>query len=164
MVAVVFDMLARQTRRRMKPMRYLCLIYQNEQTLAELPPEEMDELVARHRAYDEELAASAWLVAAEALEPAASGTCVRVRNGRLTVADGPHAQTREMVAGFYLLEARDLNEAIQVAANLPAAHLGTVEVRACRDLGVAGTARKAAGHSTRPRAAVETNRQREETA
>ena len=87
----------------------------------------------------------------EALQPVAAATCVRVRNGKASLTDGPYAETKEMVAGFYLIEARDLNEAIQVASRLPSAPLGTIEVRPCRDLEVDGVAykasRKSAGRS-----------------
>jgi hypothetical protein len=147
MVAVVFDMLARQTKRRMTPMRYLCLIYLDEKQLAELPEKEVNDLNARHLAYNDELLDSGHFVEAEALEPSADTTCVRIRNGRTTLTDGPYAETKEMVAGFYVVEARDLNEAIQIAAKLPAAPLGTVEVRPCRDLVVDGTPRKASRKS-----------------
>ncbi|HSS26316.1 MAG TPA: YciI family protein, partial [Usitatibacter sp.] len=82
-------------------------------------------------------------VEAEALQPAAAATCLRVRNGKVSLTDGPYMETKEMVAGFYLIEARDLNEAISVASKLPSAPLGTVEVRPCRDLEVNGTAHRA---------------------
>jgi len=142
MVAAVFDLLSRRARR-MTTMRYLCLIYLDEKQLAALPEKEMSELNARHLACNEELLAGGRFIEAEALEPAASTTCVRVRNGRVSLTDGPYAETKEMVAGFYLVEARDLNEAIQIAAGLPAAPLGTVAVHPCRDLVVDGTPRKA---------------------
>lgn len=124
-------------------MRYLCLIYLDEKQLAAMPQPEMSALNARHLQLNDELLDSGHFVEAEALEPAAATTCVRVRNGKASLTDGPYAETKEMVAGFYLIEARDLNEAIQVAARLPSAPLGTVEVRPCRDLVVDGTARKA---------------------
>ena len=88
------------------------------------------------------------LIEAEALAPAASATCLRVRNGRPTVTDGPYAETKEMVAGFYVIEARDLNEAIAIAARLPGGKLGVVEVRPCRDLEIDGIPHKA---SSKPR-------------
>ena len=124
-------------------MRYLCLIYHDEKTLAALPDREMNDLNARHLAYNEELLGAGRFIEAEALEPGAAATCVRVRNGRVSLTDGPYAETKEMVAGFYLVDARDLNEAVQIAANLPSAHLGIVEVRPCRDLVVDGAPRKA---------------------
>ena len=74
------------------------------------------------------------LVAAEALQPVETATTVRVRNGRVSVTDGPFAETKEQLAGFYLIEARDLNEAIQVAVKIPPAREGSVEVRPVRQL------------------------------
>ena len=128
-------------------MKYLCLIYLDEKRLAAMPESEMNALNARHLELNDELVDSGHFIEAEALEPAAASTCIRVRNGRTTLTDGPYAETKEMVAGFYVIEARDLNEAIQVASRLPAAPLGTVEVRPCRDLVVDGTARKASRKS-----------------
>jgi hypothetical protein len=74
------------------------------------------------------------LVAAEALQPVDTASTVRVRGGRVTVTDGPFAETKEQLAGFYLLDARDLNEAIQMAAKIPPAREGSVEVRPVREL------------------------------
>ena len=124
-------------------MRYLCLIYLDEQQLAAMPEPEMEALNVRHLTLNDALAGSGHFVEAEELEPAAASTCLRVRNGKVSLTDGPYAETKEMVAGFYLIEARDLNEAIQVAARLPSAPMGTIEVRPCRDLIVDGVARKA---------------------
>ena len=128
-------------------MKYLCLIYLDEKQLAAMPETEMSRLNARHLELNEELLKSGHFIEAEALEPAAASTCIRVRNGRPALTDGPYAETKEMVAGFYFIEARDLNEAIQVASRFPSAPLGTVEVRPCRDLVVEGVARKASSKS-----------------
>ena len=128
-------------------MRYLCLIYLDEKQLAAMPEAELNALNARHLEFNDSLLDSGHFVEAEALEPAAAATCIRLRNGRASLTDGPYAETKEMVAGFYVIEARDLNEAIQIAARLPAAPLGTVEVRPCRDLVVDGTPRKASRKS-----------------
>jgi len=128
-------------------MRYLCLIYLDENERGAMPEKEMDELNARHLRYNEELLASGHFVEAEALQPAAAATCVRMRSGKAALTDGPYAETKEMVAGFYVIEARDLNEAIQLASRLPSAPLGTVEVRPCRDLEVEGVAYKASRKS-----------------
>jgi hypothetical protein len=76
------------------------------------------------------------LVAAEALQPVETATTVRVRNGKVAVTDGPFAETKEQLAGFYLIEARDLNEAIQAAAKIPPAREGSIEVRPVRQLDV----------------------------
>jgi hypothetical protein len=119
-------------------MRYLCLIYLDEKEMDALPAAEMNRLNTEHLDLNDALRKSGHYIEAEALEPAAATACLRVRDGKPTVTDGPFAETKEQVAGFYLLEARDLNEAIQVAAKLPAAPLGTVEVRAVRPLIVDG--------------------------
>ena len=128
-------------------MRYLCLIYHDEKELGAMPEPEMSALNARHLAFNEEILSSGHFIEAEALQPAAATTCVRVRNGKVSLTDGPYMETKEMVAGFYLIEARDLNEAIAVASKLPSAPLGTVEIRPCRDLEVNGTPRKASSKS-----------------
>jgi hypothetical protein len=110
-------------------MKYLCLVYLEEQKL--------------HAIADTECAAcgaglkqSGLLVAAEALQPVATATTVRVRNGRMAITDGPFAETKEQLAGFYLIDARDLNDAIQVAAKIPPAREGSIEVRPIRELNV----------------------------
>ena len=131
-------------------MRYLCLIYLDETVMAGLPPGELETLNRRHLAYNDELLDRGVFVEAEALQPAAATTCVRVRNGKVALTDGPYAEAKEMVAGFYLIEARDLNEAVQVASRLPAAPLGMVEVRPCRDLEVDGIAHKASRKTRTP--------------
>ena len=132
-------------------MRYLCLIVWNEDRLAQLPPQELERLNAAHLALNEELIASGPFIEAEPLQPAAATTCVRVQGGRTSVTDGPFAETKEQVAGFYLIEARDLNEAIQVAARFPSAPYGTVEVRPCRELVVDGVPRASSSKSRRTR-------------
>ena len=124
-------------------MRYLCLIHLDERELAAMPEHAVSALNAHHLAYNEELLDRGHFIEAEALQPAATATCVCMRNGKVALTDGPYAETKEMVAGFYLIEARDLNDAIHVASRLPSAPLGTVEVRPCRDLEVDGVPRKA---------------------
>jgi hypothetical protein len=106
-------------------MKYLCLIYGEEKTLDSMPE---DECVA----YGEWLRNSGACLASEALQPVQTATTVRVRNGRVSVTDGPFAETKEQLAGFVLLDARDLDEAIQVASKLPPARVGSVEVRPIR--------------------------------
>jgi hypothetical protein len=128
-------------------MRYLCLIHLDPKQLAAMPEKEMSALNARHLEFNDRILDSGHFIEAEALQPAAESTCVRIRNGKVALTDGPYAETKEMVAGFYLIEARDLNEAIQVAARIPSAPLGTVEVLPCRDLEVDGVAHKASRKS-----------------
>ncbi len=112
-------------------MKYLCLVYSNEQFLHSLPQSPKD---AECMAYASQVAASGRMLAAEALQPVATATTVRLRNGQLLLSDGPFAETKEQLAGFYLVEARDLNEALQLAAGIPAARVGSVEVRPIRQL------------------------------
>jgi hypothetical protein len=108
-------------------MKYLCLVYGEEDKIGA-----MNDLECL--AVDKALRASGHCVASEALQPVATATTVRVRNGRISVYDGPFAETKEALAGFYLIEARDLNEAIQLAAKIPPAAVGCVEVRPIRPI------------------------------
>ncbi len=108
-------------------MKYLCLVYGEEDKIAAMDDQDC-------LACDAALRASGHCVASEALQPVATATTVRVRNGRLSVYDGPFAETKEQLAGFYLIEARDLNEAIQLAAKIPPAQVGSVEVRPIRPI------------------------------
>ncbi len=124
-------------------MRYLCLIYLNEQELAAMPESQMSALNSRHLQFNDDLLADGQFIEAEALEPGTATTCVRVRHGKAAITDGPYAETKEQVAGFYLIEARDLDEALQVATRIPSAPLGTIELRPCRDLIVDGVKHKA---------------------
>jgi hypothetical protein len=108
-------------------MKYLCLVYLEEEKLRAVPDREC-------MACGDGFRKSGLLVAAEALEPVATAATVRVRNGRMSVVDGPFAETKEQLAGFYLIDARDLNEAIQIAAKIPPAREGSIEVRPVRTL------------------------------
>jgi hypothetical protein len=108
-------------------MKYLCLVYLEQEKLHAVPDREC-------QACGDGFRKSGLLVAAEALEPVDTAATVRVRNGRITVIDGPFAETKEQLAGFYLIEARDLNDAIQVAAKIPPAREGSIEVRPIREL------------------------------
>lgn len=108
-------------------MKYLCLVYAEEKLLEGMPDEECV-------AFDEELRSRGQCIASEALQPVQTATTVRVRNGKVSVTDGPFAETKESLAGFYMIEARDLNEALQIAAQIPPAHVGSIEVRPIRQL------------------------------
>lgn len=114
-------------------MKYLCLVYGEEHRLHTDPDSPED---AECHAYAEEIAASGRLAAAEALAPVADATTVRVRGGETTLVDGPFAETKEQLLGFYLIDARDLSEAVRVAAGIPAARVGSIEVRPVRELAV----------------------------
>jgi hypothetical protein len=108
-------------------MKYLCLVYLDEKRLDELPDEECV-------AYDAGIRKSGHCMASEALESVQTATTVRVRNGKAAVTDGPFAETKEQLAGFYMIEARDLNEAIQLASKIPPARVGSIEVRPIRPI------------------------------
>ena len=112
-------------------MKYLCLVYSDEHALHSLPESPRD---AECLAYNEVVRESGHLIAGEALESVQTATTVRVRNGRMSVTDGPFAETKEQLAGFYLVDAGDLNDALQIAARIPAARVGSVEVRPVRQL------------------------------
>jgi hypothetical protein len=119
-------------------MKYLCLIYLNEKDMDAMPAGDMDALNAEHLDLNDNLRTSGHFVEAEALQPARETACVRVRGGKRAITDGPFTEAKELVAGFYLLEARDLEEATALAARIPAARIGTVEVRPTRQLIVPG--------------------------
>ena len=108
-------------------MQYLCLVYAEE---ARLQGFDDAECVA----FDADLRARRHCLASEALQPVATATTVRLRGGQMQISDGPFAETKEQLAGFYLIEARDLNEAIQLAAQIPPARIGSIEVRPIRTL------------------------------
>jgi hypothetical protein len=110
-------------------LKYLCLIYFDEEDAAVLPCSDLDILAEECHEYTEELKASGRFVASAALQPVRTAMTVRPRNGRVAVDDGPFAEMKEQLSGFYLIEARDLNEAIQVASRIPPGRLGAVEVR-----------------------------------
>ena len=115
-------------------MKYLCLIYDEEKKTSAMPETEQQQLMSDYYAFTEDVRKKGHYVAGEALHPVSSATTVRVRNGSLLTTDGPFAETTEQLGGFYLIDARDLNEAIQVASKHPAArlneHLGWgIEVR-----------------------------------
>ena len=110
-------------------MKYLCLIYDEEKQWETMTKEQADAMMGEYFAFTDGIRQSGQFVAGEALQPTATATTVRVRNGRISTTDGPFAETKEQLGGFYLIEARDLNDAIQVAAKIPSARIGTIEVR-----------------------------------
>lgn len=110
-------------------MRYLCLIYDEEKQLAGMSKPESDAFMGEYFGFTEGIRQSGHYIGGEALQPVQTATTVRVRNGKVSTTDGPFAETREQLGGYYLINARDLNDAIQVAAKIPSARLGCVEVR-----------------------------------
>jgi hypothetical protein len=108
-------------------MKYLCLVYGEEKAIQSVDDRHCME-------YDRSIRASGQCIASEALEPVATATTVRVRNGKVSVTDGPFAETKECLAGFYMVEARDLDEAIRIASRIPPAQIGSIEVRPIRPI------------------------------
>jgi hypothetical protein len=110
-------------------MKYLCLIYESENIAGGMTAEESQKFMGDYGAFTQDIRKSGHYVAGEALEPVGTATTVRVRNGKVQTTDGPFAETKEQLGGFYLIEATDLNDAIQVAARIPSARHGSIEVR-----------------------------------
>jgi hypothetical protein len=110
-------------------MRYLCLIFDEEQTIAGMSVTESDQFMKDYFAFSDAIRQSGHYLAGEALQSVQAATTVRVRKGKLSATDGPFAETKEQLGGFYMIEARDLNDAIQVASRIPSARIGCVEVR-----------------------------------
>jgi hypothetical protein len=110
------------------------MIFYDEKKLDALPKSEYDALVDAALAYDDVLRKNGHLLANQALQPVSAATTIRIPNGRISITDGPFAETNEQIGGFILIEAKDLNEAIQVAAASPPVRLGGVEVRPIKEL------------------------------
>ena len=115
-------------------MKYLCMIYCEEKALNAMTKGEYDALTAEALAYDDELRRGGHFIVANALQPVHTATSVRIRAGKVSTTDGPFVETKEQLGGFILIEARDLNEAIQLASKIPPARLGGVEVRPIKEL------------------------------
>ena len=126
-------------------MRYLCLIYENEKNWETMPQAESEAVMNEYFAFTGDIQKSGKYVAGEALQPTPTATTVRVRNGKISTTDGPFVETKEQLGGFYLIEAKDLNEAIQIAAKIPSARYGGVEVRPVVDFSQEAAAAAAAG-------------------
>jgi len=110
-------------------MKYLCLIYQDESAALKLPRAEAEKIHGDYLAFTDEIKKSGCLLGNQGLQPTQTAITVRVRNGKVTTTDGPFAETKEQLGGYFLIEARDLNEAIQIAAKIPSARFGSIEVR-----------------------------------
>jgi hypothetical protein len=128
-------------------MRYLCLIYDDEKKVAAMPEKDSNAFMGEYFAFTDGIKQSGHYLAGEALQPVETATTVRVRNGKVGTTDGPFAETKEQLGGFYLIEANDLNEAIQIAAKIPSARYGGVEVRPVVDFSQEAAA-SAAGQQT----------------
>jgi hypothetical protein len=117
-----------------EPVKYLCLVYHDESRMDALPECEHAAIVSEVLEHREELQRSGHYIASSSLQPVRCATTIRVRNGMMSITDGPFAETREQLGGFYLIEATDLNDAIRVASKMPPARLGSVEVRPLKEL------------------------------
>ncbi len=110
-------------------MQYLLMIYTNEQQEAQRTPEENEAVMGEYYAFTNEVRQAGVMVAGEALHPTTTATTVRVRNGQTTSTDGPFAETKEQLGGYYLLDCQNLDEAIRWAAKIPGAREGSIEIR-----------------------------------
>ncbi len=110
-------------------MKYLCLIYEDEKKYSTMAKSESDAIMGEYYAFTDSIRKSGHYVAGEALQPVGTATTVRIRNGKVSTTDGPFAETKEQLGGFYLINAKDLNDAMQVASRIPSARLGSIEVR-----------------------------------
>lgn len=114
-------------------MKYLCLIYENEKDWESLPPAESEAVMNEYFAFTNDIRTSGKYLGGEALQPTATATTVKVRNGKVSTTDGPFVETKEQLGGYYLIDAKDLNEAIQIASRIPSARYGGIEVRPVMD-------------------------------
>ena len=115
-------------------MKFLFMIYHEEKVLDTMPPKEMQTLVDSALEYDDEIRRSGHYIVSNALQRASTARTIRVRGGKATVTDGPFAETKEQLGGFFLIEAKDMNEACAVAARFPPARIGVIEVRPVQEL------------------------------
>jgi hypothetical protein len=110
-------------------MKYLCLIYDDEKQWQKFPKDVQDKYMEEYMAFGDSIKKSGQYVGANQLHPSHTATIVRSRNGKVSTTDGPFVETKEQLGGYYLIEAKDLNDAIQVASRIPSARSGSIEVR-----------------------------------
>jgi hypothetical protein len=122
-------------------MKYLCLVFFDEKKHDALSQQEVRELTDQALEYDDFLQRGGHFITANALEPVHAASTVRVRNGKVSVTDGPFAETNEQIGGFILIEAKDLNEAIQLASGIPPIRLGGIEIRPIKEITHSNTKR-----------------------
>jgi len=111
------------------PIKYILLIYDNEKKFKTMPKADIDGMMAEYRAFGESITKSGNKIAGHQLHDTDKATSLRFRDGKLQTIDGPFAETKEQLCGFYLIEAKDLNEAIAIGARIPSVKYGTIEVR-----------------------------------
>ena len=110
-------------------MKYLCLIYEDYTQPNRMTKPEGEKMMGEYNNFTESIKASGNYLGGEGLQPTTAATTVRVRNGKVGTTDGPFAETKEQLGGYYLIEAKDLNDAIQIGARIPAARNGSIEIR-----------------------------------
>jgi hypothetical protein len=110
-------------------MKYLCLIYDDERKWEHMSKDEAEGMMGEYFAFTDAIKKSGHHLGGEALQPTQTATTVRVRHGKVSTTDGPFAETKEQLGGYYFIDARDLNDAIQIAARIPSARTGSIEVR-----------------------------------
>jgi hypothetical protein len=126
----IFTAIERRADERNFPyMKYLMLIYDNEAQFAAADPKEVQQVMGAYAAFTNEVKEKKVYVTGEALQPTSTATTVRVRGGKMATTDGPFAETKEQLGGFYLLDCKNLDEAIEYAAKIPGASMGSVEIR-----------------------------------
>ena len=121
-------------------MKYMLLIYHAEKAWDTLTEEQRQDIYGEYRRFSEEIVASGNYISGSELHPIATATSVRIRDGKQLATDGPFAETKEQLGGYYLVEAKDLDEAIALAARIPSARMGTIEVRPLAEGEAAATA------------------------
>src|SRR5579872_2851896 len=122
-------MSAIQPDKRSREMQYLLMIYRSEAELGQMGPAERQNMTAEYGAFTQSIIQSGHFKAGDGLQPTTTATTVRVRDGKILATDGPFAETREQLGGYYLIEAKDLDTAIGIAARIPGAKAGSIEVR-----------------------------------
>jgi hypothetical protein len=110
-------------------MKYLCLIYEDEKAWQNMSQSDMEKGLKEYRAFGDSIKKSGQYIGGNALQPTKTATSVRVRNGKISTSDGPYVETKEQLGGYYLIDAKDMKAAVQVAARIPGAKHGTIEVR-----------------------------------
>lgn len=130
-------------------MKYLCLVYQDQTTIDALSEREFEAIMNDVFDYREELRQRGYYIASSPLKPVDTATTIRVRHGEVSITDGPFAETKEQIGGFYLIEARDLNDAIRVASRMPPARFGSIEIRPLKEVGPGRPGETAPCHPSR---------------
>ena len=110
-------------------MQYMCLIYDDELVFQNMGEDERNQVFGEYGTFTESIRASGEYVAGDALQPTSTATTVRIRDGKTLVTDGPFAETKEQLGGYYLVDAKDMDEALKIAERIPSARYGSIEVR-----------------------------------